>query len=93
MLQQPKADDYVIATGENHSVGEFVELAFKMVGIRDWNKYVVTNKHQHIRPAEVDYLVGDASYAKRVLGWKPKTNFKQLVKMMVDADLEMEKRK
>lgn len=93
MLQQPKADDYVIATGENHSVGEFVKLAFKTVGINDWKKHVVTNKPQHMRPAEVDYLVGDASRAKRVLGWEPKTSFKQLVEIMVKADLEMEKNK
>jgi len=90
MLQQKKADDYVIATGENHSVGEFVELAFREVGITDWKNYVVTNKPEHLRPAEVDYLVGDASYAKRVLGWKQKTSFKELVKIMVKADLEME---
>ncbi|MEK7533955.1 MAG: GDP-mannose 4,6-dehydratase [Patescibacteria group bacterium] len=91
MLQRPKADDYVIATGENHSVLEFVKLAFKTVGIDDWKKYVVTNKPQHMRPAEVDYLVGDASKARKILSWKPKTNFKQLVEMMVKADLEMEK--
>lgn len=93
MLQRPKADDYVIATGENHSVREFVELAFKAVGIDDWKKYVASNRSEHMRPAEVDYLVGDASKAKKILGWKPKTNFKQLVEMMVEADLEMEKNK
>jgi GDPmannose 4,6-dehydratase len=91
MLQRPKADDYVIATGENHSVLEFVKLAFKTVGIDDWKKYVATNKPQHMRPAEVDYLVGDASKAKKLLGWKAKTDFKQLVEMMVKADLKMEK--
>lgn len=91
MLQQPKPDDYVIATGENHSVSEFVELAFKIVGISDWEKYVITNKSQHMRPAEVDYLIGDASKAKKVLGWQPKTNFKELVEIMVKADLSMEK--
>ena len=93
MLQQPRADDYVIATGENHSVRDFVELAFKAVGIEDWKKYVVANVSSHIRPAEVDYLVGDASKARKILGWKPKTSFKQLVEMMVKADLEMEKNK
>lgn len=89
MLQQERADDYVIATGENHSVREFVELAFKIVGIDDWEKYTVSNKAEHLRPAEVDYLVGDASKARKVLGWKQKTNFKELVKMMVETDLKM----
>ncbi|QQG41017.1 MAG: GDP-mannose 4,6-dehydratase [Candidatus Levyibacteriota bacterium] len=91
MLQQEKADDYVIATGENHSVSEFVELAFQAVDISDWKKYVAANKTEHLRPAEVDYLIGDYSKAKKVLGWKPKTNFKQLVDMMVRADVKMEK--
>lgn len=92
MLQQEKADDYVIATGENHSVKEFVELAFVSVGISDWEKYIVANKKEHLRPAEVDYLIGDASKAKKILGWQPKTSFKQLVEMMVKADLELEKK-
>lgn len=92
MLQQGKADDYVIATGENHSVREFVQLAFEVVGIKDWEKYVVANKSEHLRPAEVDYLVGDYSKARRVLGWQPKTTFKELVTLMVKADLEIEKR-
>ncbi|OGH18040.1 MAG: GDP-mannose 4,6-dehydratase [Candidatus Levybacteria bacterium RIFCSPLOWO2_12_FULL_37_7] len=92
MLQQDKADDYVIATGENHSVKEFVELAFECVGIHDWEKYVVANKEEHLRPAEVDYLIGDASKARKILDWKPKTSFKQLIEMMIVADLEMEKK-
>ena len=91
MLQQKKADDYVIATGENHSVREFVGLAFMAVGISDWRKYVVADNPKHLRPAEVDYLVGDARKAKEILGWKPKTSFKELVEMMVKADLEIEK--
>jgi len=91
MLQQEKPDDYVIATGENHSVKEFVEEAFKVIGIKDWEKYVVANKEKHMRPAEVDYLIGDASKAKNVLGWTAKTSFKELVKMMVEADLERER--
>lgn len=91
MLQQPKPDDYVIATGENHSVKEFVDLAFKSVGIDDFHKYVISNKKEHMRPAEVDYLIGDASKARRVLNWQPKTSFKQLVEMMVKADLEKER--
>ena len=91
MLQQDKPDDYVIATGENHSVKEFVEEAFKAVGIQDWEKYVISNDPKHLRPAEVDYLIGDATKAREVLGWKPKVGFKELVKMMVEADLEKEK--
>src|ERR1035437_8342587 len=91
MLQQEKPDDYVIATGENHSVKEFVEEAFKVAGIDDWQKYVVSDEPRYMRPAEVDYLIGDASKARKELGWKPKTSFKELVKIMVEADLEREK--
>lgn len=91
MLQQEKADDYVIATGENHSVKEFVELAFNAAGIKDWEKYVTANKAEHLRPAEVDYLIGDASKAKQVLGWEPKTSFNKLVEIMVQAEMEREK--
>lgn len=91
MLQQEKPDDYVIATGENHSVKEFVEESFKVAGIEDWEKYVISNSAKHTRPAEVDYLIGDASKARDVLGWKPKTSFKELVRIMVEADLEKEK--
>jgi len=92
MLQQDEPDDYVIATGETHSVKEFIEIAFECVGIKDWGKYVTHNNPKHLRPAEVDYLIGDFSKAKKVLGWEPKTSFKQLVKIMVDADLEREKK-
>lgn len=92
MLQQDKPDDYVIATGENHSVLEFVELAFSAVGIKDWQNYVIANKKEYLRPAEVDYLIGDYSKAKNVLGWSPKTSFSSLVTMMVNADIEMEKK-
>jgi GDPmannose 4,6-dehydratase len=91
MLQQEKPDDYVIATGENHSVKEFVEEAFKVVGIETWEKHVVANSVKHTRPAEVDYLIGDATKAKEVLGWTPKTSFKELVRIMVEADLKREK--
>lgn len=91
MLQQDKPDDYVIATGEAHSVQEYVEEAFKAVGISDWQKYVVSDHPKHIRPAEVDYLIGDYSKAKKELGWEPKTSFSQLLKIMVDAELEAEK--
>ena len=85
MLQQEKPDDYVIATGETHTVKEFVEEAFKQVGL-DWKKYVEFDK-RYLRPAEVDLLIGDASKAKKQLGWQPKTTFKDLVKIMVDADI------
>lgn len=91
MLQQEKPDDYVIGTGESHSVREFVELAFKVVGIKDWKKYVIFDHPKHMRPAEVDYLIADYSKAKKVLGWKPKTTFKELVEMMVKSDLKREK--
>jgi GDPmannose 4,6-dehydratase len=93
MLQQEKPDDYVIATGENHTVKEFVELAFQVVGIKDWEKYVTHGSSKYLRPAEVDYLIGDYSKAKKQLGWEPKTSFKQLVEMMVKADIENEKAK
>jgi GDPmannose 4,6-dehydratase len=86
MLQQEKPDDYVIATGESHSVREFVELAFQEAGL-NWEDYVTIDKRFY-RPAEVPALCGDAAKARKVLGWQQKTNFKQLVKMMVDADLE-----
>jgi GDPmannose 4,6-dehydratase len=86
MLQQDQPDDYVIATGETHSVKEFCEEAFAYAGL-DWSQYVEIDK-RYYRPAEVDLLIGDASKAKRVLGWEPKTRFKDLVKLMVDADLK-----
>ena len=90
MLQQDKADDFIIATGESHSVRDFVETAFDVVGIKNWKKYVETDP-QFLRPAEVDRLIADASRARRVLGWKPEVNFKQLVKMMVDSDMKLAK--
>jgi GDPmannose 4,6-dehydratase len=87
MLQQDQPDDYVIATGETHSVREFLEEAFHLVGL-DWQKYVVHDP-RYLRPAEVDLLVGDASKASRQLKWQPKTTFKALVKLMVEADIEL----
>jgi GDPmannose 4,6-dehydratase len=86
MLQQDRPDDYVIATGETHSVRELVEEAFGHVGL-DWQKFVVQDPAL-MRPAEVDLLVGDASKAKRVLRWAPEVDFRGLVRMMVEADLQ-----
>jgi GDPmannose 4,6-dehydratase len=85
MLQQPTPEDFVIATGQTHSVRELCEIAFARVGL-DWTRYVVVDK-SHVRPAEVDQLIGDATKARRVLGWAPKVSFRNLVEMMVDADL------
>jgi GDPmannose 4,6-dehydratase len=85
ILQQEQPDDYVIATGETHSVQEFCEEAFGHVGL-DWHQYVEIDK-MYYRPAEVDLLMGDASKAKKLLGWQPTTRFKDLVKLMVDADV------
>jgi len=85
MLQQEKADDYVIATGVSHSVRKLVETAFGHAGL-DWQRYVRIDP-SFMRPAEVDHLIGDASKGKRVLGWTPVVSFEQLVAMMVDADL------
>jgi GDPmannose 4,6-dehydratase len=85
MLQQEKADDYVIATGISHSVRDLVEVAFGHAGL-DWQKYVRTDP-AFLRPAEVDHLIGDPSKAAAALGWKPTVNFEQLVAMMVDADV------
>jgi GDPmannose 4,6-dehydratase len=87
MLQQPEGGDYVIATGETHSVRDFVEAAFAHVGIDDWHRHVRQDP-RFMRPAEVDLVVGDASLAREVLGWKPTVSFGELVQMMVDSDLE-----
>jgi GDPmannose 4,6-dehydratase len=89
MLQQDKPDDFVVATGETHSVKELVEVAFSRVGL-DWNKYVVIDP-KFIRPAEVDLLIGSPAKAEAKLGWKPKVSFKELIHMMVDSDLELVK--
>ncbi len=85
MLQQDKPDDFVVATGESYSVREFLVESFGYAGL-DWEKYVEIDP-KYFRPTEVDYLMGDSSKARRVLGWKPETSFKQLVHMMVDSDL------
>lgn len=92
MLQQDNPDDYVIATGETHSIEEFAQAAFKVVGIDDWKSHIESNNPKFMRPAEVDSLIGDFSKAKNVLGWTPTTSFAQLVEMMVKADLEAEKK-
>jgi GDPmannose 4,6-dehydratase len=85
MLQQPKPDDYVVATGETHSVREFLEEAFGCVGLA-WKDFVKVDP-KYLRPTEVDVLLGDSTKARRVLGWKPKVGFKELVRLMVEADL------
>jgi GDPmannose 4,6-dehydratase len=90
MLQQAEPDDYVIATGESHSVREFLEVAFGRVGL-NWKDYVVVDP-KFLRPAEVDFLMGDCSKAKQKLGWNPDVTFEGLVHMMVDADLERVRR-
>ncbi len=90
MLQQDKPEDFVFGTGENHSVKEFVQAAFAAVGINDWPKYTQFANPKDMRPAEVDYLLADPTKAKRELGWQPKTGFKDLVRIMVEADLARE---
>ncbi|MCU1485008.1 MAG: GDP-mannose 4,6-dehydratase, partial [Actinomycetia bacterium] len=87
MLQQDHPDDFVVATGETHSVREFCQIAFERAGL-DWEQYDVVDE-KFFRPAEVDLLIGSAEKAKRVLGWEPKTTFRQLVESMVDADLAL----
>jgi len=92
MLQQDEPDDYVIATGETHSIEEFLTLAFDKVGLGDWKPYV-RHDAKFLRPAEVDLLIGDPAKAKAKLGWQPEVNFEQLVGMMVEHDLEYETRR
>lgn len=90
MLQQDQPDDYVVATNETHSVREFCQEAFNLVGL-DWEKYV-SHDTRYERPAEVELLIGNADKAKRQLGWEPRVRFKELVKIMVDSDLELAKK-
>jgi GDPmannose 4,6-dehydratase len=90
MLQQPQGDDYVVATGEAHSVGELCQEAFAAVDL-DYRKYVELDP-RYLRPTEVDFLLGDASKARKALGWKPRTGFKELIRLMVQSDLELAKR-
>jgi GDPmannose 4,6-dehydratase len=88
MLQQPEGDDYVVATGETHTVREFLEEAFGLVGLQ-YEKYVKLDD-RYLRPTEVDLLIGDASKAQKKLGWSPKVKFKELVRLMLVADLQEE---
>ncbi len=88
MLQQPHGDEYVVATGQTHSVRELLEVAFAVVGIDDWEHYIDVDKSL-LRPAEVDTLVGDATKARTTLGWVPTVGFAQLVEMMVESDLAL----
>jgi GDPmannose 4,6-dehydratase len=87
MVQQDVPDDYVVATGQTHSVRRFCEIAFEHVGLR-WEDHVTIDQ-RFMRPAEVDLLIGDATKAKATLGWAPRTSFEDLVTMMVDADIEL----
>ena len=89
MLQQEKAEDYVIATGQTHSIREFLDVAFDKVGL-DWNKYVEIDQ-RYFRPAEVDLLLGDSSKAQKNLNWQPRVNFEQLAAIMIDADWKLAK--
>lgn len=91
MLQQDTPDDYVISTGETHSVREFLQVACEVAGIKDWESAFKHNP-KYDRPAEVDLLIGDASKAKKQLGWEPKVTFQELVKIMTEAELEREKK-
>jgi GDPmannose 4,6-dehydratase len=90
MLQQDKPDDFVIETGECHSVEELAQLAFSEAGL-DWKKYVKVDQHLY-RPADVVNLCGDSSKARKLLGWKPEVTFKKLVSIMVRADLDLVKK-
>jgi GDPmannose 4,6-dehydratase len=92
MLQQDQPDDYVLATGETHSIEDLVRRAFAEVGIENWSDYVRQDP-KFLRPAEVDLLIGDATKARTKLGWEPEVDFPALVKMMVEHDLQREARK
>ena len=88
MLQQDKPDDYVIATGEEHTIREFLEIAFKCINIDDWEKYVLQDE-RYMRPAEVAVLCGASSKAREVLGWEPETSFEQMIINMITNDIEL----
>jgi len=89
MLQQPKPDDFVVATGESHSIEQLLEVAFAAADLKDWRQYVRQDQ-RFFRPAEVDLLIGDASKAKSKLGWQPKVGFNELIEMMVRHDIDYE---
>jgi GDPmannose 4,6-dehydratase len=88
MLQQDVPEDYVIATGETHSIEEFLDIAFDDIGIKDWKSYIKQDE-RFMRPSEVDHLIGDATKAKEDLGWEPKTSFDSLVRKMVRNDIKL----
>ena len=88
ILQQDEADDYVIATGKKHSIRDFLDAAFASIGIHDWGEYVVQDQ-KYFRPAEVDFLIGDYSKAKNKFGWEPTTTFDEMVKKMIDNDIQL----
>ena len=88
MLQHDTPDDYVVATGESHTIRDFLSSAFKAIGVDDWRPYV-TQDPKYMRPAEVDVLCGDYSKTERVLGWTPKTSFEELVYRMVANDIKL----
>jgi GDPmannose 4,6-dehydratase len=90
MLQQERPDDYVIATGQTHSIRELLDVAFGRLEL-DWKDYVETDP-RYLRPSEVDFLLGDPAKAKRVLGWQPQVTFRELIHMMVDSDLQLAER-
>jgi GDPmannose 4,6-dehydratase len=89
MLQQPKPDDFVVATGKSHSIEQLLEVAFAAADLKDWRQYVRQDQ-RFFRPAEVDLLIGDASKAKSKLGWQPKVGFNELIEMMVRHDIDYE---
>ena len=88
MLQQDEPDDYVVATGKFHTLGDFLDESFKSIGVDDWSKYVVQDP-RYMRPADVFYLAGNADKAKSKLGWKPKTSFKDMIDIMVKNDIKL----
>jgi GDPmannose 4,6-dehydratase len=91
MLQQEQPEDYVVATGETHAISELLDIAFARIGVDDWSTLVKVDQ-RFVRPAEVDYLCGDATKARTKLGWAPRVSFRELIELMVDADLERERR-
>ena len=91
MLQQDNPDDYVLSTGETRTIRELLDVAFGYVGIKDWSQYIIKDE-KFFRPAEVDVLRGDASKAEKILGWKPKTTFQEMIEKMVKNDINLLKK-